>query len=145
MHGAARSEIDLSPHNQCKHISYIMKDLQTMCADAYLDELGDRPDLIQVIIGERAIERLEHRMKKKFRKEAKQEVRQELGDDLSDLVPELIGQLIELHRGEPALVQNFYDIYPGVPKKTLECAWSIAERAVRSLRTELFFPPHRNL
>ena len=119
-----------------------IKSLQTICADAYLDELGSRPDLIQIIIGERAIERLERRMKKKFKQEAREEVMQELRDDLQDIVPDLIGQLVELQRGQETLAQNFYDTFPGVAIKTLECAWSIGTTAVRTLRDELFFPPN---
>ncbi len=117
--------------------------LQTMCADAYLDALGERPDLIQQIVGERLIERLEKTMRREIRREERKaayaSMKGEIESDLADLVPSLLADLIETER-EAIVLRNFYDVYKSVNKETLECAWNIGVAALRIIRTELFFP-----
>ena len=117
--------------------------LQTICADSILNKLGEKPDLIQVLVGNRAMHRLEKTIRKELKKELKKEERNRAFDhfknELDVLIPSIIVDVIEHERSANAFVPIF-ELYRNRCSKTVELAYSIAIKAVRAMNSELFFP-----
>ena len=124
-----------------------MDSLETCCVDSLLDAIGEKPDLIQVLIGERAIDRLEKTIRKEVREEIRKNITGYLSNELIIIVPDIVRDLIQNQTVQsfdlPAnarTVYNIYAKYSNVPAYIVDVAWSIAESCLRPLRDELFFP-----
>lgn len=113
--------------------------LQTICADSILNKLGEKPDLIQVLVGNRAIHRLEKTIRKELKKEIRREERKRVKTELEVLIPSLIIDVIEHERSANAFVPLF-ELYRNSCSTTVELAYSVAIKAVRAMQSELFFP-----
>jgi hypothetical protein len=117
--------------------------LQTICADSILNKLGEKPDLIQVLVGNRAMHRLEKTIRKELKKEIRREERkralEHFKTELEVLIPSLIIDVIEHERSANAFVPLF-ELYRNSCSTTVELAYSVAIKAVRAMQSELFFP-----
>ena len=113
--------------------------LQTICADSILNKLGEKPELIQVLVGNRAMHRLEKTIRKELKKEERKRAFDHLKNELDVLIPSIIVDVIEHERSANAFVPIF-ELYRNRCSKTVELAYSIAIKAVRAMNSELFFP-----
>jgi hypothetical protein len=117
--------------------------LQTVCADSILNKLGEKPDLIQVLVGKRAIERLEKNMRKELKKEIAKSIRKNMLErfktELEVLIPSIIVDVIEHERSENEFIPIF-ELYKDSCSDLVQLAYSVAIKAVRAMNSELFFP-----
>lgn len=117
--------------------------LETICADSILNKLGEKPDLIQVLVGNRAMRRLEKTIRKELKKEIRKEERKRafkhFKTELEVLIPSLIVDVIEHERSANEFIPIF-ELYRSSCSTTVELAYSVAIKAVRAMQSELFFP-----
>jgi len=114
-----------------------MKTLETICADSLLNKLGDKPDLIQIIVGKRAIERLEKTVRKHERKRAERNLKNHVLDEIDILVKAFIGDIIRFGMGDRS-VFFMTSTYKAADPSIVEKAWNIAKNAVRTVHDERF-------
>ena len=107
--------------------------LQTLCADSLLDALGEKPDLIQQLVGERAIERITKTVRKKQKKIAEKKMTEYVSQELTILIPLMVGDIIDFGMGEntPFFMTTTYS---GVDRKIRDHAWVIAQNTVKQMR-----------
>ncbi len=107
--------------------------LQTLCADSLLDALGEKPDLIQQLVGERAIERITKTVRKKQKKIAEKKMTEYVSQELTILIPLMVGDIIDFGMGENT---SFFmtTTYSGVDPKIRDHAWVIAKNTVNKMR-----------
>ena len=114
-----------------------MKTLETICADSLLNKLGDKPDLIQLIVGKRAIERLEKTVRKHERKRAERNLKNHVLEEIDILVQAFIGDIIRFGMGDRS-VFFMTSTYKAADPSIVEKAWNIAKNAVRTVHDERF-------
>lgn len=110
-----------------------MGTLEEKCADVILDALGEKPDLIQQLIGQRAIDRLEKTIRKKERRSVESRVKTRAATEIGILVPAMIRDI--LRNGIPpasSIVERFKDADPDL----VERAWVIARQAIEVVEGE---------
>lgn len=114
-----------------------MKTLETICADSLLNKLGDKPDLIQIIVGKRAIKRLEKTVRKYERERAERNLKNHVLNEIDILVQAFIGDIIRFGMGNHSvffMTSTYKDADPSIVEK----AWNIAKNAVRTVNDERF-------
>jgi hypothetical protein len=123
-----------------------MKSLQTISIDSLLDAIGEKPEMIQLLIGERAIDRLEKTIRQEVKEEIKKKITSHLSNELIIIVPDIVKDLIHNQTVQsldlPAnarSVYNIYDTYRNVPTYIVDVAWNIAESCMNQIQSELIF------
>ena len=111
--------------------------LQEQCADVILKALGEKPDLIQTLVGERALEHLEKTIRKEERKKAALELKHNISSELSILVPAMVTDIIRFGMGESS-VFFMKSTYKDADPDLVEQAWVIAKKAVETCGNEQF-------
>jgi hypothetical protein len=109
-----------------------MGTLEEKCADVILDALGEKPDLIQQLIGQRAIDRLEKTIRKKERRSAEIRVKTRAATEIGILVPAMIRDILRGGIPPIPIVECFKDADPDL----VERAWVIARQAIETVDGE---------
>ena len=120
--------------------------LQEKCADVILDALGEKPDLIQQLIGYRAIDRLQKVIRKEERRSAELLIKNRAATEIGILVPAMIQDIIRnglapatLHlpsarftvpSADRRLTSTIVRRYPYADPDLVERAWVIARQAI---------------
>jgi hypothetical protein len=116
--------------------------LQEKCADVILDALGEKPDLIQQLVGYRAIDRLEKVIRKEERRSAEILIKNRAATEIGILVPAMIQDIITnglapatMHRRLPSADRRLTSStivrrYPDADPDLVERAWVIARQAI---------------
>lgn len=117
-----------------------MMDSQTLeqrCADVILNALGEKPELIQELVGLRALEHLEVSIRKEEKKKAVKKLKIKVASEFDVLVPSMITDIIVHGMGHhtPFFMRSSYkDADPDL----VERAWVIARKAVETVGNERF-------
>jgi len=117
-----------------------MMDSQTLeqrCADVILKALGEKPELIQELVGLRALEHLEVSIRKEEKKKAVKKLKIKVASEFDVLVPSMITDIIVHGMGDhtPFFMRSSYkDADPDL----VERAWVIARKAVETVGNERF-------
>ena len=82
-----------------------MSRLTQICSDVILDKLGEKPDNIQILVGERAIERLEKTAKRHAKKNLYEKLKRQVADEIQVLVADMIKDIIRFGMGRDS---NFF-------------------------------------
>jgi len=127
--------------------------LQEKCADVILDALGEKPDLIQQLIGYRAIDRLQKVIRKEERRSAEILIKNRAATEIGILVPAMIQDIIRnglapatlhlpsarftvpsadrrLPSADRRLTSTIVRRYPDADPDLVERAWVIARQAI---------------
>lgn len=114
-----------------------IKSLQTICADAILDSLGEKPDLIQQLVGERAIERLGRVIRKNERRRAESKVKKKAATEIGVLVSAMIHDIL-MNGLPPATLlrddaSSIAGRFPDADPDLVERAWVIARQSIEEV------------
>jgi len=111
--------------------------LTEICSDVILDKLGEKPDNIQILVGERAIERLEKTAKRHAKKNLYEKVKRQVADEIQVLVADMIKDIIRFGMGRDS---NFFMVstYQHADEDLVKRAWAIAKSATESFDNERF-------
>lgn len=117
-----------------------MMDSQTLeerCADVILKALGEKPELIQELVGRRALEHLEVTIRKKEKKRAVKHLKNKVATEIEVLVPSMIADIIVHGMGvdTPFFMRSSYK---SADPELVERAWVIARKAVETVGNERF-------
>ena len=117
-----------------------MMDSQTLeerCADVILKALGEKPELIQELVGRRALEHLEVTIRKKEKKRAVKRLKNKVATEIEVLVPSMIADIIVHGMGvdTPFFMRSSYK---SADPELVERAWVIARKAVETVGNERF-------
>ena len=117
-----------------------MMDSQTLeerCADVILKALGEKPELIQELVGRRALEDLEVTIRKEEKKRAVKHLKNKVATEIEVLVPSMIADIIVHGMGvyTPFFMRSSYK---SADPELVERAWVIARKAVETVGNERF-------
>jgi hypothetical protein len=117
-----------------------MMDSQTLeerCADVILKALGEKPELIQELVGRRALEHLEVTIRKEEKKRAVKHLKNKVATEIEVLVPSMIADIIVHGMGvdTPFFMRSSYK---SADPELVERAWVIARKAVETVGNERF-------
>jgi hypothetical protein len=114
-----------------------IKSLQTICADAILDSLGEKPDLIQQLVGERAIERMGKVIRKNERRRAELRVKKKAATEIGVLVSAMIQDILTNGLSPVTLLRDdassIAGRFPDADPDLVERAWVIARQAIEEV------------
>lgn len=111
--------------------------LEERCADVILKALGEKPELIQELVGRRALEHLEVTIRKKEKKRAVKRLKNKVATEIEVLVPSMIADIIVHGMGvdTPFFMRSSYK---SADPELVERAWVIARKAVETVGNERF-------
>ena len=117
-----------------------MMDSQTLeerCADVILKALVEKPELIQELVGRRALEHLEVTIRKEEKKRAVKHLKNKVATEIEVLVPSMIADIIVHGMGvdTPFFMRSSYK---SADPELVERAWVIARKAVETVGNERF-------
>ena len=117
-----------------------MMDSQTLeerCADVILKALGEKPELIQELVGRRALEHLEVTIRKEEKKRVVKHLKNKVATEIEVLVPSMIADIIVHGMGvdTPFFMRSSYK---SADPELVERAWVIARKAVETVGNERF-------
>ena len=111
--------------------------LEERCADVILKALGEKPELIQELVGRRALEHLEVTIRKEEKKRAVKHLKNKVATEIEVLVPSMIADIIVHGMGvdTPFFMRSSYK---SADPELVERAWVIARKAVETVGNERF-------
>jgi len=111
--------------------------LEERCADVILKALGEKPELIQELVGRRALEDLEVTIRKEEKKRAVKHLKNKVATEIEVLVPSMIADIIVHGMGvdTPFFMRSSYK---SADPELVERAWVIARKAVETVGNERF-------
>ena len=111
--------------------------LKQICSDVILDKLGEKPDNIQILVGERAIERLEKTAKRHAEKNLYEKVKRQVAEELQVLVSDMISDIIRYGMGRQS---HFFMVssYQHADKDLVKRAWVMAKSVIETFDNERF-------
>ena len=122
------------------HYLYVQMDFQTLeqkCADVILKALGEKPELIQELIGNRALEHLKKTTRKEEKKKALKNLKTNVAREFEVLIPAMITDIIVNNMGNDIpffMTSRYKDADPEI----VERSWVIARKAVETVGDERF-------
>jgi hypothetical protein len=112
--------------------------LEQRCADVILKALGEKPELIQELVGRRALEHLEVTIRKEEKKKAVKKLKIKVATEFDVLVPSMITDIIVHGMGENNTPFFMLSSYRNADPELVERAWVIAKKAVETVGNERF-------
>jgi hypothetical protein len=114
-----------------------MASLTEICSDVILNKLGEKPDNIQILVGHRALERLEKTAKQHAEKALYETVKREVSNEIGVLVTSMVRDIIRLGMGRDT---PFYmaATYCTADKDLVERSWVIAKQVVSTADNAYF-------
>jgi hypothetical protein len=112
--------------------------LEQKCADVILNALGEKPDLIQELIGNRALEHLEIAVRKEEKIKAVQNLKINIATEFEILIPSMIADIIVHGMGNNDTPFFMTSTYTNADPEIVERSWVIAKKAVETVGDERF-------